>query len=101
MEEGIGDKLGKANSSAGGGAAGLGAGLGDALGDGDLSDCSASPEETVQHFLEQVSSSFSFLFRQIRRVLANYIKGFPSEANFEIGLIRFSIYYHRPIHHHF
>ena len=63
MEEGIGDKLGKANSSAGGGAAGLGGALGDALGDGDLSDCSASPEETVQHFLEQVSSSFSFLFR--------------------------------------
>ena len=66
MEEGIGDKLGKANSSGAVGA-GLGAGLGDALGDGlgdgDLSDCSASPEETVQHFLEQVSSSYSFLFR--------------------------------------
>ena len=64
MEEGIGDKLGKANSSGAVGA-GLGAGLGgalggalgDGLGDGDLSDCSASPEETVQHFLEQVSSS--------------------------------------------
>ena len=90
MEEGIGDELGKANISAGGvGAGGAGGALGDALGDalggGDLSDCSASPEETVQHFLEQVSSSYSFLFRQIRRVLANYIKGFPSEANFEIG----------------
>ena len=66
MEEGIGDELGKANISAGGvgGAGGaLGDALGDALGGGDLSDCSASPEETVQHFLEQVSSSFSFLFR--------------------------------------
>ena len=78
MEEGIGDELGKANISAGGVGAGggalgdaLGDGLGDALGDalgdglggGDLSDCSASPEETVQHFLEQVSSSYSFLFR--------------------------------------
>ena len=66
MEEGIGDELGKANISAGGvgGAGGaLGDALGDALGGGDLSNCSASPEETVQHFLEQVSSSFSFLFR--------------------------------------
>ena len=70
MEEGIGDELGKANISAGG-VGGAGGALGDALGDalggalggGDLSDCSASPEETVQHFLEQVSSSFSFLFR--------------------------------------
>ena len=66
MEEGIGDELGKANISAGGvgGAGGaLGDALGDGLGGGDLSNCSASPEETVQHFLEQVSSSFSFLFR--------------------------------------
>ena len=72
MEEGIGDELGKANISAGGVGAGgaggalgdaLGGALGDGIGDGDLSDCSASPEETVQHFLEQVSSSYSFLFR--------------------------------------
>ena len=74
MEEGSGDNLmGRANSSAGGvgdavGGLGTGGGgLGGALGaGGDLSYCSASPEETVQNFLEQVSSSYSsessFLF---------------------------------------
>ena len=70
MEEGNGDNLmGRANSSAGGvgdALGGLGGGGGALGAGGDLSYCSASPEETVQNFLEQVSSSYSsessFLF---------------------------------------
>ena len=51
-EEGNGDNpmgLGGTSNGTGSGSAG----------GGDLSNCSASPEETVQNFLEQVSFSYS------------------------------------------
>ena len=71
MEEGSGEILiGGENSSGAGplcagplGTGALGDGAGGASGGagadtGGLSHCSASPEDTVQNFLEQVSSSY-------------------------------------------
>ena len=105
MGEGSGESLiGGENSSGAGplcagslGTGALGDGAGGAFGGasadtGGLSHCSASPEDTVQNFLEQVSSSYSseslLLFGKICNVLENSIKSFPCiitfNANFEI-----------------